>query len=129
MYACMQAGSCTFLLFFFRMYAHILIRLILWMSTNVPFVRYFILNFTSHTHHTWSMPNNQSYPFVRFFIFFILDIKSRSSLYIHFSIIHIYSVQLSTKHKSYIHTHIYIYIDLFEARKRKLKNCNYTIGT
>jgi hypothetical protein len=80
-------------------------------------------------HHTWSMPNNP-YSFIRFFLFlhslckvkaFIKRISIKVNIFpfsLH-SHIHIYSVQLSTNRKLYIHIDLSWYL--------KIEICNYTI--
>lgn len=107
----MQAGSCTFLFscIYICIHSYSLDPV---NEHECAFVWYFILTFTSHTH-TYTHGRCQTIIFVRSFMssfWFILHTKSRSSLYIRFSIIHIYSVQLSTKYKSCIHTHMHICI-------------------
>lgn len=115
---------CTFFRIYICVHSFLFFSSCEWARMCISLILY--LNFyETHTYaHSWC----QTILFVRVFI--PIDprwVKSRSSLYISFSLVQIYSVQLSTKHKSYIHMHIDT--DLSEARKRKLKNCNYTIGT
>ncbi len=107
----MQAGSCTFLFSCIYMHSFLFSWSCEWARMCLCVILY--LNFyESHTH-TYTHGRCQTIIFVRSFMssfWFILHTKSRSSLYIRFSIIHIYSVQLSTKYKSCIHTHMHICI-------------------
>jgi hypothetical protein len=109
-YIYMYACKLVVVLFFFRIYicTHSYSRDPV-NEHECAFVWYFILNFTSHTHthaHGRCQTNH-----IRLFMssfWFIHHAKSRPFLYT----FDIYSVQLSTNHKSYTHTRICILICL-----------------
>ncbi len=114
MYVCMYACKLVVaLLFFFSyIYTHSY-SLDPVTEHECAFCTILYLNFyESHAPHM--VDAKQAVIFVRssLHFLFILYVKSRSSLCIRFSIMHISFVQLSTKHKSYIHTHLLICLKL-----------------